>query len=392
MGNKEATEIIKNDNIQIKNDNIQINTNYTLTKKASWFIGTYFLGFLPMIFLYGLLNMCINPSLKYMNIMLSTLVFYYFGFIELAILGVSLGLLYLNNNYGLIKNRISKILFFYNSLKANKVETSINLEFEIVYNIINKINKYEILLNKYFEYLKQFKLNKYISLTYIHFIALFNKYISKLEYLLNNAYHKIHNICDKMTYKIKGSTYVVKTIEPVINVINDVIQDKTDIEMQDEYINTKQTLDMIKNDIDDIDKYINTIKPLDKNNIDEINNTKKILDLINDIDNKSLLDGEQLSVNDEFELKFKNMENEIEHFDNLINELNKMDQIMNDKSNKQTELTEEEIIKSLNIMNLFGKMMKITELPQEDKEKCKKKIKEEIMDTTEFMNLLNSRF
>ena len=332
------------------------NNDYNLTKRVGWIIGTYFLGFSPMIFLYGLFNMCITPSLKYMNIMLSAIVFYYFGFIELAILAISLSLLYLNNNYDLIKNKISKIIFFYNSLKkANTLETSINPEFETIANIINKINKYELLINKYIEKMKQLKLNKSLSFVYIHIMTLLNKYVNKLEYLLNNVYQKIQLYINKLTDKIKNSSYVVKKIEPVVNVIHDVIQEKNDIEMQDEYITTKKTLDIIKNDI--------------------INNT-------------SLLDGEQLNTEEEITNKFQHMEKELEQFDNLINELNNLD---TDNNNPQN-MTEEEMIKSLDLINLFGKMMKITELEPEDKQKCKNKIKEEIMDTKEFMNLLNNSF
>ena len=203
--------------------------------------------------------------------------------------------------------------------------------------------------------MKQLKLNKSLSFVYIHIMTLLNKYVNKLEYLLNNVYQKIQLYINKLTDKIKNSSYVVKKIEPVVNVIHDVIQEKNDIEMQDEYITTKKTLDIIKNDI--------------------INNT-------------SLLDGEQLNTEEEITNKFQHMEKELEQFDNLINELNNLD---TDNNNPQN-MTEEEMIKSLDLINLFGKMMKITELEPEDKQKCKNKIKEEIMDTKEFMNLLNNSF
>jgi hypothetical protein len=374
MENKEEnTTVVNKENNQEIHKEIN---DYSLTKKVGWIIGTYFIGFTPMVFLYGLFNMYVSPSLKYMNIMLSSIVFYYFGFIELGILVVSLGLLYLNNNYDLIKNKISKIIFFYNSLKkAKKIDTSNNPEFEIINSIINKINKYEILLNKFVSYfnkkpkpqLGSFK----VFIPYAYFMYYTHIYINKLEYLLNDIYQKIRNM---MTSKIKDSQYITKTIEPVINVINDVIQDKKDIEMQDEYINTKKTFDMIKNDID-------------KNDY----NTKETVDIINDdiTDNKSILDDEHIYTEDEITNKFQHMEKELEQFDNLINELNKLD-MDNDKS--QSNMTEEEMIKSLDLINLFSKMMKITELEPDDKKKCKDKIKNEIMDTPEFMNLLNNSF
>ena len=366
-------------------NNKQVNNQYNniLTKKIGWIIGTYFLGISPMIFLYGLFNMYLSPSLKYMNIMLSSIVFYYFGFIELTILVISLAVLYLNNNYDLIKNKISKILFFYNSLKkANTLDTPINPEFEIVGNIINKINKYENTINKYIQYIKQININNTKSTLIINKLTFLNKYINKLENILNIAYDKIKNISKNMILDIKESTYITKKIEPVINVINDVVYEKNDIEMQDEYIDTKRALEMIKNDI---------------NNIDDINNIlddKSILDNTNqEIIDEKIID--EKNIDEEITNKFIHMEKELKQFDDLINELNKLDTEINkppEKMSKEEIMGSEEIMKSLDLMNLFGKMMKITELEPGDKEKCKKKIKEEIMDSTEFMNLLNNSF
>jgi hypothetical protein len=353
MENKEESSTIINKEIN------QENNDYTLTKKFGWFVGTYFIGFSLMVFLYGLFKFIISPSLKYMNIMLSAIVFYYFGFFELAILLVSLGLFYLNNNYDLIKNKITKISFFYNSLKqVNDINKIDDPEFELVHNIINQINKYETILNKYIEYLKQFKFGDYKIISFIYKITFFNKYVNKLENLLNKAYQKLLNINQNTINKIKTSKYVTNKIEPVINIINDVVQDKKDIESQDEYINTKETLNNIKNDIDDI--------------------------------NNSLLDDNHIHTDDEINNNFKNMEQELNNIEDIMKEFIKLDS-ESDFENKG-DLTEEDITKSLNLLNLFGKMMKITELPAEDKQKCKDKIKTDIMDTMDFRKLYENSF
>jgi len=145
----------------MENKEVTKNNKFNLTTTMGLLIGTYFIGFIPMMFLYGLFNMCISPSLKYINIMLSSIIFYCFGFVELCILIVSLVLLYVNTNCNL------KTIFLYDILKKTHISV---------------LNKYKSILNKF-----TVCLNNFFESSFVHYIY---NCVNKLEHLLNNIYKK----------------------------------------------------------------------------------------------------------------------------------------------------------------------------------------------------------
>ena len=366
--------------------------NFILTKSLCSIIGIYYIGFPMMTFIYSFINMLLTPSIKYINIMLSSLIFYYFGFFELFILGLSITLFYLNNNFNSIKTKISKLFFFYYSLKnTNILDKSTAPENKIILDFINKISKFETSFNIFFKYFKEFKSNKKIIFICVNSLLFFYKFINMVEHLLHYFYHNLSFI----TNKSFDLSYINNTIKPIYNIINDLIKDKNDIETQDDYINIYKTINSKKinvtnnnvkynpeYNIDFINNKQNDNTKQDKTNTIDLNIDKtNIIDKLDDIN----IDKTNIIDNNDFDITYKNIENDLNKFDDLIKELNNME-------NTSNEITEDEIMKSIDMINLLNKMMKITELPQEDKEHCKNKIKDEIINTQEFMNLLKNSF